>query len=149
TPPTLGTPAPARESPAALAGVRRVAGAELDWQPSPSPLVWRKRLFHAGAAEAGVVTSIVRYDAGAGLHAHGHAEGEEILVLSGTFSDERGDFGAGSYMLNPEGFRHAPSSREGCVLFVKLRQYAGWIASGCWCTRARRRGRSGRRGCAR
>src|SRR5262249_19611639 len=25
----------------------------------------------------------------------------------------------------PEGFRHAPFSKPGCVLFVKLRQYAG------------------------
>lgn len=106
-------------------GFRRVAGADLAWQPSPSPTVWRKRLFHSGAPEAGQVTSIVRYDAGSTFHEHGHPEGEEILVLSGTFSDERGDFPAGSYMLNPEGFRHAPSSREGCVLFVKLRQYAG------------------------
>jgi anti-sigma factor ChrR (cupin superfamily) len=87
--------------------------------------VWRKRLFHAGPAEAGRVTSIVRYDARARFHEHGHPEGEEILVLSGTFSDERGDFGAGSYMLNPEGFRHAPFSIDGCVLFVKLRQFAG------------------------
>jgi len=107
------------------AGFRRVAGSELEWQPSPSPTVWRKRLFHAGPPEAGIVTSIVRYDAGSQFHEHGHPDGEEILVLSGTFSDERGDFAAGSYMLNPEGFRHAPSSREGCVLFVKLRQYAG------------------------
>ena len=106
-------------------GLHKVAGAELEWQPSPSPTVWRKRLFHAGPAEAGTVTSIVRYDAGSRFHEHGHPDGEEILVLSGTFSDERGDFGAGSYMLNPEGFRHAPFSVEGCVLFVKLRQYPG------------------------
>ncbi|HTV21546.1 MAG TPA: cupin domain-containing protein [Polyangiaceae bacterium] len=106
-------------------GFLEVAGADLVWQASPSPQVWRKRLFHAGAPEAGTVTSIVRYEAGSRFHEHGHPEGEEILVLSGTFSDERGDFGAGSYMLNPEGFRHAPFSVEGCVLFVKLRQYPG------------------------
>jgi anti-sigma factor ChrR (cupin superfamily) len=116
---------PSSVSPSPLAGVRRVAATDLAWQPSPSPLVWRKRLFHAGPPEAGMVTSIVRYDPGARFHEHGHPDGEEILVLSGTFSDERGDFGAGSYMLNPEGFRHAPFSNEGCVLFVKLRQFIG------------------------
>lgn len=123
---------------------RRVAGSELAWQPSPSPTVWRKRLFHAGPPEAGTVTSIVRYDAGSRFHEHGHPEGEEILVLSGTFSDARGDFGAGSYMLNPEGFRHAPFSVEGCELFVKLRQYPGLdrervliqTATGSWHERA-------------
>ena len=41
------------------------------------------------------------------------------------FSDEHGDYPAGSYLLNPEGFRHAPFSAGGCVIFVKLRQYAG------------------------
>jgi hypothetical protein len=29
------------------------------------------------------------------------------------------------FLLNPEGFRHAPFLRAGCVLFVKLRQFAG------------------------
>jgi anti-sigma factor ChrR (cupin superfamily) len=102
-----------------------VRGRDLPWQSSPSPFVWRKRLFHAGTAEAGVVTSIVRYDPRSRFPAHDHPDGEEILVIEGTFSDERGDFPAGTYMLNPEGFRHAPFSVEGCLLFVKLRQYAG------------------------
>lgn len=123
---------------------RVVFGAELAWQASPSPLVWRKRLYHSGPPEAGTVTSIVRYDAGARFHAHPHPLGEEIVVLSGTFSDARGDFGAGSYMLNPEGFSHAPFSVEGCLLFVKLRQYPGLdrevvlanITQGSWQERA-------------
>jgi len=117
---------PANETPVAPpAPPRVVLGAELPWQSSPSPLVWRKRLYHSGPAEAGTVTSIVRYDPGARFHAHPHPLGEEIVVLSGTFSDARGDFGAGSYMLNPEGFSHAPFSVDGCLLFVKLRQYPG------------------------
>ena len=45
--------------------------------------------------------------------------------MSGVFSDEHGDYPAGSYLLNPEGFSHAPFSDGGCVLFVKLRQYPG------------------------
>lgn len=71
------------------------------------------------------MTSVVRYAPGSRFPAHDHPDGEEILVLEGTFSDEHGDRPAGTYLLNPEGFRHAPFSREGCVLFVKLRQYPG------------------------
>ncbi|ACY16744.1 cupin domain-containing protein [Haliangium ochraceum] len=97
---------------------------ELEWQPSPSPTVWRKRLELRGDSERGRVTSVVRYDPESSFPAHDHPEGEEILVLSGVFSDERGDFPAGSYFLNPPGFAHAPHSHEGCVIFVKLRQYA-------------------------
>ncbi len=95
------------------------------WQPSPSGTVWRKRFHRVGPAESGQVTSLVRYQPNASFPPHGHPEGEEILVLEGTFSDEHGDWPAGSYLLNPEGFRHAPFSKEGCLIFVKLRQYAG------------------------
>lgn len=102
-----------------------VDASRLGWTPSPSSSVWRKRLHRVGSTEAGQVTSIVRYEPGARFPAHGHPEGEEILVLEGVFSDEHGDWPAGTYLLNPEGFRHAPFSREGCVLFVKLRQFAG------------------------
>ena len=95
------------------------------WQASPSRTVWRKRLHLVGSSEAGRVTSLVRYEPNASFPAHAHPDGEEILVLEGTFSDERGDWPAGTYLLSPEGFRHAPFSKPGCVLFVKLRQYAG------------------------
>jgi anti-sigma factor ChrR (cupin superfamily) len=99
--------------------------AAMPWSPSPSPKVWRKRVHRVGPAESGQVTSVVRYDAGSSFPEHPHPDGEEILVLEGVFSDDRGDWPAGTYLLNPEGYRHAPSSREGCVLFVKLRQYPG------------------------
>ena len=99
--------------------------AAMDWQASPSPSVWRKRLDHSGPAEAGRVTALVRYDADSEFPPHDHPDGEEILVLEGTFSDEHGDYPAGTFLLNPQGFSHAPFSKEGCVLFVKLRQYPG------------------------
>jgi len=67
----------------------------------------------------------VRYEPASRFPAHDHPEGEEILVLEGVFSDEHGDWPAGTFLLNPEGFRHAPFSESGCVLFVKLRQFPG------------------------
>jgi anti-sigma factor ChrR (cupin superfamily) len=97
----------------------------LDWEPSPGGHVLRKRLHLVGRPEAGQVTSLVRYQPGATFPRHDHPEGEEILVLDGIFSDEHGDWPAGTYLLNPEGFSHAPFSRAGCTLFVKLRQYPG------------------------
>ena len=100
--------------------------ATMEWQASPSPSVWRKRLDLAGDAEASRVTAVVRYDADSAFASHPHPGGEEILALDGVFSDEHGDYPAGSYLLNPEGFEHAPFSKPGCVLFVKLRQYPGF-----------------------
>ena len=99
--------------------------AAMEWSPSPSGSVWRKRVHLVGPAEAGQVTSVVRYEPNSTFHAHDHSDGEEILVLDGVFSDEHGDWPAGTFLLNPEGFRHAPFSKPGCVLFVKLRQFAG------------------------
>jgi anti-sigma factor ChrR (cupin superfamily) len=98
---------------------------ELPWQASPAAGVWRKRLHRVGPEESGQVTSLVRFDAGCSFAEHGHPDGEEILVLEGTFSDEDGDWTAGSYLLNPEGSHHRPFTRTGCELLVKLQQYAG------------------------
>lgn len=98
--------------------------AAMDWQASPSPTVWRKRLDLVDG-EFSRVTSVVRYDPKSAFHAHGHPQGEEILVLAGVFSDEHGDYPAGSFLLNPSGFRHAPFSEEGCIIFVKLCQFPG------------------------
>jgi len=97
----------------------------MEWSPSPSGTVWRKRVHLTGPPESGQVTSVVRYLPNSSFPAHSHPEGEEILVLEGVFSDEHGDWPAGTYLLNPDGFRHAPFSEQGCLLFVKLRQYPG------------------------
>lgn len=104
---------------------RRVVAhaADARWLPSPQPGVERRMLDRVGR-EIGRATSLVRYAAGAGFAAHAHGGGEEILVLDGVFSDEDGDYPAGSYLRNPPGSRHAPFSRGGCTLFVKLWQFA-------------------------
>tara|TARA_R100000935_G_C2832465_1_gene165962 strand:- start:1865 stop:2548 length:684 start_codon:yes stop_codon:yes gene_type:complete len=76
------------------------------------------------APESGQVTSLVEYLPGAHFPQHLHPQGEEILVLSGVFSDESGDYPAGSYLRSPAGSRHSPFSAQGCLLFVKLNQFA-------------------------
>ena len=43
-------------------------------------------------------------------------------MLSGVFSDEHGDYPAGTYVRNPPHSRHTPRTAPGCVIFVKLRQ---------------------------
>ena len=92
------------------------------WEPSPKPGVWRKPLARE-EAEQGHATSLVKFEPGASFHSHDHPGGEEILVLDGLFSDETGDYPAGTYCRNPKGFQHAPFSREGCLLLVKLHQF--------------------------
>jgi len=100
-----------------------VRSGEMSWTSSPSGGVLRKPLARE-EAERGHATSIVRYEPGASFKRHEHPLGEEILVLEGVFSDESGDYGPGSYLRNPPGSGHAPFSKEGCVLFVKLHQFS-------------------------
>ena len=76
------------------------------------------------APESGQVTSLVEYLPGAHFPQHVHPQGEEILVLSGVFSDESGDYPAGSYLRSPAASQHSPFSKPGCLLFVKLNQFS-------------------------
>lgn len=96
--------------------------ADAVWTPSPLPGVERRMLDRVGD-EVARATSLVRYAPGSRFDRHVHGGGEEILVLEGVFSDETGDHPAGTYLRHPPGSSHAPSSREGCLLFVKLQQF--------------------------
>ncbi len=98
-----------------------VDSTELDWVASPLAGVERRMLERDGD-EVARATTIVRYAPESYFDPHAHALGEEYIVLDGTFSDEHGDFGKGFYVRNPPGSSHRPHSKEGCTIFVKLRQ---------------------------
>ena len=97
--------------------------ADAAWVASPRAGVTRRMLDRRGD-EVARATSIVRYEPGSGYDHHEHGGGEELLVLEGVFCDETGHHPAGTYLRNPAGSSHAPWSDEGCLLFVKLRQFA-------------------------
>lgn len=97
--------------------------AQMEWQESPSPTVFRKPLEREDK-ESGHTSSMVKFTADASFKTHPHPAGEEIFVLKGGFSDEFGDNPAGSYIRNPPGSEHAPFSKEGCEIFVKLNQFS-------------------------
>ncbi len=99
-----------------------VHGAAIPWIPSPMAGVERRMLDRIGD-EVARATSIVRYAPGSAFSAHVHGGGEEFLVLDGVFSDEHGDFPAGSYVRNPPTSRHTPASAPGCTILVKLHQF--------------------------
>ncbi|WP_269494843.1 cupin domain-containing protein [Castellaniella sp. S9] len=94
---------------------------QYEWVASPQAGVERMMLDRVGAEKARA-TSIVRYAPDSRFPRHPHPGGEEILVLSGTFSEDDQHYPAGWYMRNPPGSSHAPSSHEGAIIFVKLWQ---------------------------
>jgi len=85
--------------------------ASMPWVPSPLAGVERKMLDRDGG-EVARATSVVRYAAGSAFEPHEHGGGEEFFVLEGVFSDEHGDYPAGTYVRNPPGSRHRPFSRD-------------------------------------
>lgn len=95
---------------------------DLPWTASPLPGVERRMLDRVGD-EVARATSIVRYAPGSRFSPHAHELGEEFLVLDGIFSDEHGDYPAGTYVRNPPGSSHSPFTIDGCTIFVKLRQF--------------------------
>jgi len=96
---------------------------ELPWRASPQPGVERRMLDRIGD-EVARATSLVRYAPASVFEAHDHALGEEFLVLDGVFSDEHGDYPAGTYVRNPPRSHHSPRTEPGCIILVKLRQMA-------------------------
>ena len=102
---------------------RRVALAPEDyqWVNSPQNGIERVMLDRLGEEKAHA-TSIVRYAPNSHFPHHYHPGGEEILVLSGTFSADNNDYPVGYYLRNPPKSGHEPYSREGSIIFVKLWQ---------------------------
>lgn len=94
-----------------------------DWLPSPAKGVKRLVLERQGGEKTLRATSIVAYAPDSVFAAHTHPKGEEFYVLAGTFSDQNGDYPAGTYVRNPPGSSHAPFSKDGCLIWVKLQQF--------------------------
>ncbi|WP_051207700.1 cupin domain-containing protein [Saccharospirillum impatiens] len=93
------------------------------WVPSPAPGVQRIMLERNGGEKTTRATSLVAYEPNSRFDGHTHPLGEEFLVLAGVFSDESGDYPAGTYVRNPPGSDHKPFSETGCLILVKLQQF--------------------------
>jgi anti-sigma factor ChrR (cupin superfamily) len=85
------------------------------WTPGPQPGVEALPL-HRYDKE---VVRLLRLAPGVRLEAHGHPAGEEILVLEGSFEDEHGRYAKGTWIRNPPGSDHRPSTETGCLLYIK------------------------------
>lgn len=72
--------------------------------------------------------ALLRYAAGASVPRHLHTGLETILVLEGEQSDERGDYGAGSFVVNPEGTAHSVWSDPGCVVLIQWERPVRFLA---------------------
>jgi anti-sigma factor ChrR (cupin superfamily) len=96
---------------------------DYNWVKSPAAGVTRMMLDRIGD-EVARATTIVKFVPNSSFDAHAHGGGEEYLVLEGVFSDEHGDYPAGTYVRNPIGTHHTPHiGPEGATILVKLHQF--------------------------
>ncbi|OWW04808.1 allophanate hydrolase [Rhizobium sp. R72] len=63
--------------------------------------------------------ALLKYEPGASVPRHLHQGLETILVLDGVQSDEAGDYGRGSYIVNAPGSEHSVWSDTGCVVLIQ------------------------------
>ncbi|GAA6154275.1 cupin domain-containing protein [Pseudoteredinibacter isoporae] len=64
--------------------------------------------------------ALVKWAPNTRFNAHKHWGGEEILVLSGTFFDEHGEYPQGTWIRSPHLSQHTPYTKEdGALIYVK------------------------------
>ena len=71
------------------------------------------------AADTGERVTLEQLAPGAHLDEVDCPGGEEIFLLSGTLRDEYGNYGAGTWIRNPAGFRRSLQSQDGAIYWVK------------------------------
>lgn len=92
------------------------------WVKSPGGEVDRMMLDRIGDEKARA-TSLVKYAPESTFPEHQHPLGEEVLILSGIFTENaEDDYPAGWYLRSPHRSTHRVSSKAGCLIFVKLMQ---------------------------
>ena len=68
--------------------------------------------------EGGSSAALLRYAPGAKVPRHEHSGHEHILVLDGSQQDERGEYAAGTLIINPPGTAHSVESPNGCLVLI-------------------------------
>lgn len=107
-----------------IPGLRLELDAELPWRPTRwTGVSWLPLHLDEpegpagssrGAGDAGAsgrrpgATVLIRMEPGCAYAAHRHVGSEDVLVLSGGYADEDGEYRAGEHVHYPPGSTHAP-----------------------------------------
>jgi anti-sigma factor ChrR (cupin superfamily) len=78
------------------------------------------RIYGEGAT--GPAAALLRYQPGASVPHHRHADYEHIFVLEGSQRDEKGVYVAGTCVIHAPGTRHSVVSDDGCVVLAVWNQ---------------------------
>jgi hypothetical protein len=93
-----------------------------DWQVKNKTGTVRKRLEQINI-DGPRLTSLVQFPPGLTFKKATHDRGEEFLVLSGDFANDKKIYNCGAYVRNPPGMKHTSATRNGCTLLFKTGQF--------------------------
>lgn len=87
-----------------------------NWKTGPIP----ERSYLPLHEHDGVATILLRLAPNTQFPRHEHPGGEELLVLEGSFSDDRGTYRAGAWVRNPIGSSHSPvTGEQGALMYLR------------------------------
>ena len=93
-----------------------------NWHHKNKTDIIRKRLEHIDIGGPRL-TSLVQFPPGLTFKKCSHNRGEEFLVLSGDFSNDKKNFSPGTYVRNPPGKLFTSATKTGCTLLFKTGQF--------------------------
>lgn len=97
---------------------------EIEWKPlneeGVSGVYVKSLLFDAETQRS--PTILLKFDAGATYPLHNHPGGEEIFVLEGDIKLGNNELKAGDYLYTAINNKHRVSTKNGCVVLVKVPQ---------------------------
>lgn len=95
--------------------------ADMPWEETGVAGVTRKLLERVNDPEKGRETVLLKFDPNTTLPAEVLTQRVDTFVIDGGYSDGNGEYGPRTFIRNPAGSSQTPSSKDGCVLYVKRR----------------------------
>lgn len=87
------------------------------WAPGKNPGIDVMSLHEYGQERVG----LIRWAADTAIAEHSHPGGQEEFVIAGSYSDESGEYPAGTWIRNPPGTKHAPQAGpDGALIYLKV-----------------------------
>jgi len=94
----------------------RYVPSEKEWKPLPFEGVSMKTLYKF---EEGGSTVLIKMAPNSSFPLHNHAADEEVYVIEGECKIGKHQLSKGDYLFTSKETIHAPSTREGCILFAR------------------------------
>lgn len=95
---------------------------EVNWKPlgeENSDGVFVKTLLY-NETQKRSPTILLKFEAGATYPLHNHPEGEEVFVLEGDVKLGKDELFAGDFLYTAANNKHRVSTKNGCVLLLKV-----------------------------